>query len=91
MSRHCGHGRPSTLSAKGRSCTQPKIAQILDLTGRSSGGCRFKQRLDATRAEAIPRGVFGVPTVDAGSRLYFGSDRLGLLNRHISRGKIALA
>ena len=35
------HGRPSTLSAKGRSCTRPKIAQIVDLTGRSSGGCRL--------------------------------------------------
>jgi 2-hydroxychromene-2-carboxylate isomerase len=51
----------------------------------------FKQRLDANTQEAIARGVFGVPTVDTGSRLYFGNDRLDLLDNHISRGKIALA
>lgn len=51
----------------------------------------FKQRLDANTAEAIARGVFGVPKVDTGSRLYFGNDRLDLLDNHISRGKIALA
>ncbi len=51
----------------------------------------YKQRLDANTAEAIARGVFGVPTVDTGSRLYFGSDRLDLLDNHISRGKIPLA
>ena len=50
----------------------------------------YKQRLDASTAEAIARGVFGVPTVDTGSRLYFGYDRLDLLDNHISRGKIAL-
>lgn len=50
----------------------------------------YKQRLDVSTAEAIARGVFGVPTVDTGSRLYFGYDRLDLLDNHISRGKIAL-
>jgi len=51
----------------------------------------YKQRLDANTSEAIARGVFGVPTIDTGSRLYFGNDRLDLLDSHISRGKIALA
>jgi 2-hydroxychromene-2-carboxylate isomerase len=51
----------------------------------------FKQRLDANTSEAIARGVFGVPTVDTGARLYFGNDRLDLLDNHISRGKIPLA
>lgn len=51
----------------------------------------FKQRLDDNTAEAIARGVFGVPTVDTGSRLYFGFDRLDLLDNHISRGKTPLA
>ena len=36
--------------------------------------------------EAITRGVFGVPTVDTGTKLYFGNDRLGLLDRHLSKG-----
>jgi len=51
----------------------------------------YKQRLDANTSEAIARGVFGVPTVDTSSRLYFGNDRLDLLDNHISRGKIPLA
>ncbi|PZF75558.1 hypothetical protein DK847_17075 [Aestuariivirga litoralis] len=50
----------------------------------------YKQRLDDNTAEAIARGVFGVPTLDTGTRLYFGNDRLDLLDIHISRGKIPL-
>ena len=51
----------------------------------------FKARLDANTQEAVARGVFGVPTVDTGTKLYFGNDRLDLLDNHISRGKIPLA
>lgn len=50
----------------------------------------YKQRLDANTAEARARGVFGVPTIDTGARLYFGNDRLDLLDIHISSGKIPL-
>ena len=50
----------------------------------------FKDRLEANTQEAIGRGVFGVPTVDTGTRLYFGNDRLDLLDIHISQGKIPL-
>ena len=45
----------------------------------------FKARLDANTDEAIGRGVFGVPTVDTGAKLYFGNDRLDLLDRHLGR------
>ncbi len=51
----------------------------------------YKARLDANTSEAIARGVFGVPTVDTGLKLYFGNDRLDLLDRHISQGKIPRA
>ncbi len=51
----------------------------------------FKERIDANTQEAVARGVFGVPTVDTGKKLYFGNDRLDLLDIHISRGKIPLA
>jgi 2-hydroxychromene-2-carboxylate isomerase len=47
----------------------------------------FKQRLEKNTAEAIARGVFGVPTVDTGAKLYFGNDRLDLLDLHVSQGK----
>ena len=50
----------------------------------------YKQKLDANTAEAMARGVFGVPTIDTGSKLYFGNDRLDLLDNHISSGKIPL-
>lgn len=50
----------------------------------------YKQKLDANTAEAMARGVFGVPTIDTGSKLYFGNDRLDLLDIHISSGKIPL-
>lgn len=51
----------------------------------------FKRRLDDNTREAIARGVFGVPTVDTGTRLYFGNDRLDLLDNHIARGRNPLA
>ncbi len=44
----------------------------------------MKHRIDVNTAEAVSRGVFGVPTVDTGSKLYFGNDRLDLLDRHLS-------
>ena len=43
-----------------------------------------KQRIDDNTDAAIARGVFGVPTVDTGTKLYFGNDRLDLLDRHLS-------
>lgn len=51
----------------------------------------YKVRIEDNTREAIGRGVFGVPTVDTGSKLYFGNDRLDLLDIHISQGKIPLA
>ena len=46
----------------------------------------YKSRIETNTEEAIARGVFGVPTVDAGAKLYFGNDRLELLDKHLSRG-----
>lgn len=50
----------------------------------------YKQKLEDNTAEAIARGIFGVPTIDTGAKLYFGNDRLDLLDIHIARGKIPL-
>jgi 2-hydroxychromene-2-carboxylate isomerase len=50
----------------------------------------YKRKLEDNTEDAIARGVFGVPTVDTGTKLYFGNDRLDLLDIHISRGKIPL-
>ena len=47
----------------------------------------YKQRLEDNTRAAIGRGVFGVPTVDTGAKLYFGNDRLELLDIHLTQGK----
>ena len=48
---------------------------------QSSG---LKAKLEANTAEAIKRGVFGVPTIDTGEKLFFGFDHLDMLDRHLS-------
>lgn len=44
----------------------------------------WKAALEGNNAEAESRGLFGVPTVDADGKLFFGNDRLPLL--HYSLG-----
>lgn len=43
----------------------------------------LKRRIEQNTDDAIARGVFGVPTIDTGTKLYFGNDRLDLLDRHL--------
>jgi len=43
----------------------------------------WKQRLAANTEEAAGKGIFGVPTVDAGGKLFFGNDRLEMLERYL--------
>lgn len=45
----------------------------------------YKQNIDDNTRQAIARGVFGVPTVDTGAKLYFGNDRLALLDHHLGQ------
>ncbi len=45
----------------------------------------YKNRVETNTQAAIDRGIFGVPTVDTGSKLYFGQDRFDLLERHLMR------
>ena len=44
----------------------------------------MKDALDANLEEAIAAGVFGVPTLALGGKLYFGNDRLELLELHLN-------
>jgi 2-hydroxychromene-2-carboxylate isomerase/predicted thioesterase len=48
-------------------------------------GAAYKSRLDANLSDAVESGVFGVPTVVWGKRVFFGNDRLPLLERALSR------
>jgi 2-hydroxychromene-2-carboxylate isomerase len=43
----------------------------------------WKACLDANNAEAEAVGVFGVPTVNSDGKLFFGNDRLAMLNHHL--------
>ena len=44
----------------------------------------IKDALAANLDEAVAAGVFGVPTVTLGEKLYFGNDRLELLELHLN-------
>ncbi len=55
--------------------------------GRVAEGARSeaaKRALAANLDEAIAAGVFGVPTMALGEKLYFGNDRLDLLELHLN-------
>jgi len=43
-----------------------------------------KQALAANLDEALARGIFGVPTMMLGEKLYFGNDRLDLMELHLN-------
>jgi 2-hydroxychromene-2-carboxylate isomerase len=44
----------------------------------------WKQSLAENTEEAAAQGLFGVPTVMAGQKLFFGNDRLDMLERYLS-------
>ena len=48
---------------------------------------RYRRILDENTKEAIARGVFGVPSIFWREKLFFGNDRLGLLERWLNRGQ----
>ena len=45
-----------------------------------------KDHLRATTDEAVKRGAFGAPSVFVGDALFWGNDRLHLLEEHVARG-----
>ncbi len=64
------------------------IAEGLGLDGAAIAAAaedsRWKQALQDNTDEAIGRGIFGVPTVDADrAKLFFGNDRLGMLEAYL--------
>ena len=48
-----------------------------------------KQRLRDTTDEAVRRGVFGAPTFFVGDEMFFGNDRLPLVEAALVRGQAA--
>jgi 2-hydroxychromene-2-carboxylate isomerase len=45
-----------------------------------------KQALVATTEEAIRRGVFGAPTFFVGDEMFFGQDRLAMVEKYALKG-----
>lgn len=45
----------------------------------------YGQRLEANNREAIHRGVFGVPSMICRGKLFFGNDRLDLMERWLAK------
>lgn len=79
--RHVWHGGADAADPQRLAALTQQLAPARDPADEA-----VKADLKTHTDEAIARGVFGVPTVDTGTRLYFGSDRLDLLDRHLSRG-----
>lgn len=50
---------------------------------------RYRAMLESNTKEAISRGVFGVPSIFWQGKLFFGNDRLALLERWLERGQKA--
>lgn len=73
-------GDPAVLQAAGRdSGLDPsRIEQVI-------ADPRYKERLTANLDEAVEQGLFGVPAVLAEGKLFFGNDRLALLEDWLDR------
>jgi 2-hydroxychromene-2-carboxylate isomerase len=48
---------------------------------------RYRDMLEANTKEAIKRGIFGVPSIFWRAKLFFGNDRLALLEQWIAKGR----
>ena len=79
--------------AEGRSVDEPEVVRdLLEGAGLDAeaalGEARDAEtaaRLDADTREAIARGVFGVPTLFVGERMFFGNDRFELVRHFLQK------
>jgi 2-hydroxychromene-2-carboxylate isomerase/predicted thioesterase len=65
------------------------LAEDAGLSGarvaEAATGGHHKARLETNLEEAVKSGLFGLPSVVADGKIFFGNDRLDLLERHLSR------
>jgi 2-hydroxychromene-2-carboxylate isomerase len=78
--------------------TDEAIAGVLDASGFSGSDlvakahqAETKERLRSQTEAAIARGVFGVPTMFAKDQMFWGTDSLGHLERHLAGDGIDVA
>ena len=76
----CDITDPALLGRLAEECgLDPEAAQAVAVCPE------HKSRLERNNTLAIERGVFGAPTMECDGRLFFGNDRLAMLERHLSR------
>jgi 2-hydroxychromene-2-carboxylate isomerase len=66
-----------------------EVASAAGLDGAAlvarAGEADAKQRLRETTEEAVARGAFGSPSFFVGDRLFFGNDRIALIEAHLDQ------
>jgi 2-hydroxychromene-2-carboxylate isomerase len=58
-----------------------------DAVAAAAEDAGWKEPLACNTEEAAATGVFGMPTVNAEGRLFFGNDRLGMLDAYLANRK----
>jgi 2-hydroxychromene-2-carboxylate isomerase len=77
--RHAWHGQGADANEPARLAA---LTQALNPV-RDPQGIEVKAELQALTDAAIARGLFGVPTVEVGGRLYWGLDALPMLREDL--------
>jgi len=62
-----------------------RIALDARLFGEAMGSAAVDERVTMNARRAIERGAFGVPTFFVGTRMFWGNDRLVLLEHHLEQ------
>jgi 2-hydroxychromene-2-carboxylate isomerase len=79
----------------GRDMSEPEVlAEVLTLSGLDADAIltransdEIQGQLDKATEDAIARGVFGVPTLLVGDRMFWGNDRFELARYYIERAR----
>ena len=88
------HATYAAIFQQGRDLGDPHVlGELAAASGLEAGAAlarmedpAIKAALKANTEEAISRGAFGAPTIFVGDDLYFGNDRLPLVERALQRG-----
>jgi 2-hydroxychromene-2-carboxylate isomerase len=80
--------------ADARDISQPEVVRdLLEGAGLDAeaaltraGSDELRERLERDSAEAVGRGVFGVPTIFVGDRMFWGNDRFELVRYFVEKG-----
>ncbi len=80
---------------EGRDMARPEVlAEVITESGlpadailERANSSEIQQRLDSATEDAISRGVFGVPTLFVGDRMFWGNDRFELVRYYLENNR----